>query len=457
MSATNPRPQNMRAFLVIWFGELISMLGSGLTSFALGVWIYEQTGKATPFALTVLFGSLPAILLAPVAGPVVDRYNRKLVMILADTGAALVTLAAVILLMMNALNLWSVYLIALFGSVFAAFQEPAYQASVTMLVPKKDLTRASGLSQTGQALQSLVSPALAGVLYLSIGLKGVIFIDFATYFFAVGALLITHIPQPAAATSGELDQKTSMLKEAIFGWNFLRVRRGLFSLLIYFALVNFLMNLSAVLISPLVLSFGDAGTLGVVETVSGIGMLLGSLLLSAWGGPKKRLPAIVGFISLSSVGLLLMGVRPSALLVSSGFFLLMFNLPLSSGTSQVIFQNKVAPEIQGRVFAIRSMISRSMMPLAFLLAGPLADQIFEPAMRSGGWLAVTAAGEWLGTGAGRGIGVIFILSGMILLLVSLAAYLYPPLRHLERDLPDCLPEAEDPAGVPANIQEAALP
>lgn len=228
-------------------------------------------------------------------------------------------------------------------------------------------------------------------------------------------------------------------------------------MLVYHAVANFFLNLSAVLCSPLVLSFASAATLGVVETVSGVGMLAGSVVLSAWGGPKQRVRGMVTFIMAASVGLLLMGLRANPYLIAAGFFSLMFNIPLSSGTSQAIFQSKVAPGIQGRVFAMRSMVARSMMPLAFLMAGPLADRIFEPAMHSNGWLAHSPIGNWVGIGAGRGIGVIFVLSGMILLLVSLAAYTYAPLRNVERDLPDVLTEAppeQTPPGT-AGMETAA--
>ncbi len=188
-------PQDMRRFLLLWIGQTISLLGSGLTSFALGVWIYQQTGEATPFALTVLFGTLPRILLAPLGGSLADRRNRKQIMLLADTGNALITAAAASIALTGNLAVWNIYLLAAFGSVFAAFQEPAFGASVVMLVPQKDLGRASGLRNLAEALGGLITPLLGGLLYGLIGLGGVMIIDFATYFFALGALLATRIPQ----------------------------------------------------------------------------------------------------------------------------------------------------------------------------------------------------------------------------------------------------------------------
>lgn len=432
--------KDMRAFLIIWIGQLISLVGSGLTSFALGVWIFDQTGQATPFALVAFLSSVPRILLSPLAGPLVDRWDRRKVMIAADTGSAVLTLVIAVLLFFGDLQIWHIYLLALLSACFGAFQEPAYMASITMLVPKKELTRASGMMQAGQSLETLISPLLAGVLFVVVGLRGILLIDFVTFFFAVGALMLIRIPQPERVSSepeaGEGDEQPSIFKEAVFGFNYLRVRRGLFGLLWYFALINFLLNLSMVLSGPLVLSFSSAAALGAVQTASGAGMLLGSIALSVWGGPKKKVPAIFGFILLGGFGLLLMGLQPSVVFIGAGGFLLLMAIPLASGPSQALFQSKVAPGVQGRVFAIRGMISRSMMPLAFLLAGPLSDRLFEPLLRAGGDLAASPLAGLLGTGPGRGTGLIFVCAALLLFVVSALAFSNRHIRNLESELPD---------------------
>lgn len=429
-------PQNMRRFLLLWAGQTISLLGSGLTNFALGVWIYQQTGEATPFALTVLFGTLPRILLAPLGGSLADRRNRKQIMLLADTGNALITAAAAAIALTGNLAVWNIYLLAAFGSVFAAFQEPAFGASVVMLVPKNDLGRASGLRNLAEALGGLITPLLGGLLYGLIGLGGVMIIDFATYFFALGALLVTRIPQPALTTPTGPAGKHRWLADAAFGWRYLRLRPGLFGLLWYFALVNFLFNITSVLLSPLVLSRHSPTVLGTVQMAAGAGMLLGSLLMSAWGGPRRRILGTVGFIALAALGVVMVGARPSPWVIGAGFALLLFAIPLSSGSTQAIFAGKVAPDVQGRVFAIRSMIAQSMMPIAFLLAGPLADRVFEPLMQTGGALAASPLAGLIGSGVGRGMGLMFVLSGLILLAVSALAWANPRIRNIEAELPD---------------------
>lgn len=442
IAATQPstnEPQGMRSFIIIWIGQLISMIGSGLTSFALGVWIFEKTGQATPFAIVAFLASIPRILLSPVAGTLVDRWNRRKVMILADTGSAVLTGAVILLLFLGDLQIWHIYLIALLSACLGAFQEPAYTASITMLVPKKNLTRASGLVQTGQSLETLISPLLAGVLFVLIGLRGIILIDFITFFFAVAALLIVHVPQPEYVRAETDNQKSSILHDSIFGFQYLRARAGLLGLLLYFALVNFFLNLSMVLSGPLVLSFSNAASMGAVQTASGAGMLIGSIILSAWGGPKqRRVPSIIGFIALGALGLILMGLQPSVFMIAAGAFTLLFVIPLASGPSQALFQSKVEPGVQGRVFAIRTMISRSMMPLAFILAGPLSDNVFEPLMRSDGAFAQSPFSSLFGSGPGRGNGLIFITAGILLLIASLLAYASPRIRNLEDELPDAI-------------------
>jgi len=437
-AAPDTEPKNMRSFLVIWAGQFVSMLGSGLTGFAIGVWIFQKTGQAMPFALTILFGNLPGLLLLPLAGSLADRWNRKALMILADTGNALATLALFILLLWGDLQAWHIYLLVTIASCFSAFQEPAYHASVSMIVPKKELTRANGIAQTAQAVQTIITPLIAGGLFVAIGMRGIILIDFVTYFFAIGALLVVSIPQPKLATE-EQKQKGQVRQDVVFGWKYLRARRGLFSLVLYFAMVNFTLNFAAVLTGPLVLSTHPPSAYGFVQTMTGAGLLLGGLLVSVWGGPKtKRVPVLIGCITASTLGLLFAGLRQHLAFPAAGYFTLMVFIPIGQSISQAIFQTKVAPEAQGRVFAMRGLISRSMMPIAFVLSGFLADRVFEPLMRQGGALAETALGTLLGVGAGRGIGLMFVIAGVVGIAVSALVYLNPRLRRLEEEIPDTL-------------------
>jgi MFS family permease len=429
----------MRTFLVIWIGQVISIVGSSLTSFGLGVWIYQQTGDAMPFALTILFGSLPSVFLLPVAGSLADRWNRRWLMILADTGNALATLAIVLLLYTGMLEVWHIYLLSAVGSALGTFQYPAYQASITMLVPKKHLARANGLMQSADALGGILAPLLAGFLFVSVGLGGIVLIDFVTYFFAVSALLLVRIPQPKVEPSAD-GQKSKVVSDVQFAWRYLRERPGLLGLLFYYAAVNFFLSTIFVLSGPLVLSQHDAQVYGAVEMALGIGGLAGGLIASTWGGPQKHLVrAVTGGIALYMVGVIVAGLRIHPAFPAIGLAFNVFMVAIVQSISNAIWQLKVAPEAQGRVFSMRLMLATVITPLAYLAAGPLADQVFEPLMQEGGALASTVAGTLLGTGPGRGIGLIYVLSGVLVILISAVAYLNPRVRRLEDEVPDAVP------------------
>ena len=435
--------KGMKTFFVIWIGQLASMIGSGLIGFALAVWIFEQTGQATPFALTGLFAILPRVLLSPVAGALTDRWNRKKIMLISDSLSGVVTLATAILLLTGRMEVWTVYLISFMGSIFASFQQPAYTASIVMLVPKDQLTRANSMVQMGQAIESILTPLIAGVLFTTVGMQAIILIDVVTYFIAILTLLVVHIPQPEQQADDKAG-KVSVYKDVVFGWRYLAERRGLMGLLFYFAVVNFTANISSAMIGPLVLSFGSATSLGAAQTMMGFGMLAGSILMSIWGGPKKRIiHAVIGFIALAAVGFWVAGWQPSLVHVGAGLFILLFFIPFSSGPASAIFSRKVAPEVQGRVFATRSMISLSMMPLAYLLSGVLADRVFNPWLVEGGILAETFIGRWIGVGMGRGIGLMMICSGILLMAASALAFAHPRIRNIETEIPDVTPDQNE--------------
>jgi len=226
------------------------------------------------------------------------------------------------------------------------------------------------------------------------------------------------------------------------GWRFLRLNGGLLGLVFYFALVNFMINFAAVLTSPMILATFSPAILGYVQTAGGVGMLIGSVLLSVWGGSKKKILSIMIFITISSLGLAVAGLRPNAFLIATGYFVMLFVIPLANGSSQAIFQVKVPLDLQGRVFAMRSMISRSMMPIAFLTAGPLADLVFTPMLSEGGVLSNTFVAQIVGVGPGRGIGLIFVLAGLGTILITWIAYMNPKIRHIETSIPDVIKDSE---------------
>ncbi|MEG3908711.1 MFS transporter [Microcoleus sp. w2-18bC1] len=426
----------MRVFLLVWFGQLVSLIGSGLTSFALGVWVYQRTGSVTQFSLILLSAMLPSILISPVAGAFVDRWNRRWCMILSDSGAGITTVAMALLLTTGNLEIWHIYLAVSLSSVCKAFQLPAYTASTSLLVPKEHLPRASGMVQSGEACAQLISPLLAGFLLGIVQLEGVILIDFATFLFALTTLLLVRFPD-AKTAAVPVNGKASLWREALEGWTYITVRPGLLALLIVFAINNFVFGLIEVLFPPLVLSFTSVTVLGTIQSLGGAGMLLGSVVMSIWGGPRTLIRGVFGFAFLSQLCILALGLRADAALFALAFFLFFFSLPFINGWCDAILLRKVAPDIQGRVFATINMICFSCIPLAYVVAGPLAERIFEPLMAADGLLA-GSIGQIIGVGPGRGIGLLFITMEILAIGVTVAVYRYPRLRFVERELPDAI-------------------
>jgi DHA3 family macrolide efflux protein-like MFS transporter len=453
MNEARPERYGMAAFGVVWAGQVVSGMGSNLTGFALAVWVYQQTGSTTRFALIALVTVLPGILLAPIAGALVDRWDRRRAMILADGGAAAATLALALLVWCGRLALWHIYLLLAAISLFGAWRWPAFSAATTSLVPDRHRGRASGMMELGDAAAEIVAPLLAGALVVRIGRQGVLLIDFATYLFAMAALLAVRIPRPAATVEGSA-AGGSLLREARSGWLFIRRRPGLLALLVLFASTNLGLGMVQVLLSPMVLAFASPAVLGQVLAVAACGMLAGSLVMSLWGGPRRRIAGILGFLLVQGLVLPLGGLRASAPLIAAGAFVFLFASPIASGCSQALWQSKVALDLQGRVFALRRMIAWSTFPLACLLAGPLADRVFEPLLAPGGPLA-GSVGRLIGVGKGRGIALLFIVLGLLVLLMVAAAWHYPRLARLEAELPDALAMPAEPVTLAALARQPA--
>lgn len=290
--------------------------------------------------------------------------------------------------------------------------------------------------QLAESVSIIVAPLTAGFLIAAIGIQGVFLIDSATFLLAVFTLWVVRIPRPAPQ-SGADGSRASLLRQVAFGWNYLRVRQGLVGMLILFAIVNFALGFYSALFTPLVLSRFSAQTLGSLLSLSGLGMLAGSLVMSVWGGSSRKIWTVLGAVSLAGLGMGAVGLRPNSLLIGMGNLFLFALVPITNSSSQAIWLAKVAPDVQGRVFAVRMMVGSAITPVAYLLAGPLADRVAEPFMASGGALAGTV-GRILDLGTGRGFGLIIVLTGLVVALAPLLAALIRPIRCVELELPDVL-------------------
>ncbi|MGD2116501.1 MAG: MFS transporter [Acidobacteriota bacterium] len=437
------RWQGMGTFGIVLAGEVVSFVGSGLTNFGIGVRIFQQDRSITHFALVALSTVLPLILLSPIAGVLADRFDRRRLLILGNLGSAICSGALFLSASAGRLEPWHIYPIIATSSAFASLIWPTLTAATTMLVRKDQFGHASGMTQTGSAVSEMIAPALAGFLLVSVGLRALILIDVCTFLFACLTLAIVKIPSPERREPVGLAGR-QIFEQLFVGWRFIRERSGLLRLLGVISGQNFCLGMVQVLITPLVLSFASPDMLGVVLSVASSGLLLGGLLMSVWGGSKRRVDSILVAMTLQGALLMLGGVQPNAVLVTSAAFVFLLAIPVIVGSSQALWQSKVPPEVQGRVFATRRMIGGASLPLALAVAGPLADHVFEPLMARGGLLA-GSVGRILGAGEGRGIGLLFVVTGFVLLGVVVAAFRSGRLRSLEDELPDAIGERAEEA------------
>ena len=433
-SSESPASRGVWIFFVIWLGQLVSLIGTRLTAFALGVWVYQKTGSATQFALITFFTALPGIAMLPLTGALVDRWDRRKVMMLSDAGSGLCTLIIVLLTATQQLQIWHIYVVMVFSSAFESFQWPAYTAASTLLVPKEHYSRAAGMLPLARSIAQIVAPFAGGFLLLTMGLANVLLIDVLTFCFAIGSMALIRIPMPPKSEEGQAGQE-SLWREAAFGWRYIMARPGLLALLLYFTAHNVMVGTVTVLVVPLILSFSTVDVLGTVMAVSAAGIFVGSLLTSAWGGPKSKIEGIFGAGCLRGLCLIAAGCHPSAMLFAVVYGLSLMTLPVMNGCSQSIWQRKVAPDVQGRVFAFRKMIAFSSIPIAHLFAGPLADYVFEPLLIEGGLLA-SSIGQIIGIGPGRGIGLLFIVAGLLMIGNVIVSRFSRRLRRVEKELPD---------------------
>jgi MFS transporter, DHA3 family, macrolide efflux protein len=424
----------MQRFTTIWLGQLVSTIGSFMTVFALTIWVWQQTESATTLALVTFFSQLPRIFITPIAGIIVDRFNRKRLMQLGDIVAMLCTLLVGWLYLSGQLQIWHLYIIVALYGCFGQVQTLAYSASIALLVPKAQYTRAESMVAAMNYSGAIFSPILAGSLYPKIGISGIIAIDLLTFMAAFVTLLISTIPQPTQPSAAETQMNWQNLT---FGLRYIFSQPGLVALVIAFTLFAIPGDIGKTLYSPMILarSQGSAETLGFVTTAAGVGGVAGAIALGIWGGFQRRIHGML--LGFAGTGLfkIIMGVGQGAGLWAAAHFLATLPVPMFYSSSNAIWYAKIPPSLQGRVLAADQMIGLVVGTLSPLVAGPLADAVFEPAMQPNGSLAPWFGGIF-GTGAGAGIAFLYSLTALLMLLVGLGGYAFKTLRNVETLIPD---------------------
>jgi len=427
----------MFGFTMVWLGQIVSVLATNMSAFALTIWVFEKTGSATALAWVQVFFITPLLIISPFAGVMVDRHNRKLMMMMSDLTAGLGTIAILLLQAFGILEVWHLYAAAVLQGLGNAFQWPAYSAAISTMIPKEQYGRANGMMSLIEMGPGILAPMLAGALLPVIHLTGILSLDVVTFVLAISILFFVHIPQPARTAEGAQGQGT-ILEEAVFGFRYIFARPSLLGLQLVFFFGNLCAGIAYTLVAPMILlrTGNDSVSLGLVQSAGAIGGVVGGVAMSAWGGFKRRVHGVLAGWMMSGFFFSLMGLGTSLSLWMAASVLSTILVPLINGSNQAIWQAKVAPDVQGRVFSARRLIAWITNPISPLIAGMLGDYVFEPAMRTSTSSLVPLFGWLVPPGPGAGMGLLIVFGSLGGLLAGLAGYFIHPIRQAEEILPD---------------------
>jgi MFS family permease len=414
----------MRRFFAVAAGQLISWTGSALTDFAIPVWIYITTGSLADFTLFAVLGLVPGMLVSPLAGAIVDRYDRRTIMILGDLAAGGVQLILGILAWTGNLQIWHIYPLIVALSLALTFQRFAYMSAVPQLVPKRYLGHANGVVATVSGSAMLLVPLLAVGLLSVIGLGGILALDVLSYLVATLVVAFVRFPRTMAwrRREGLLAEIAGGVRHSWGNFNFR-------AMLLWFAVLNVFLAPLWLMFTPLVLSFATLADIARVSVAGGVGGLLGGLVMSVWGGPRKHrlrgvFLATLGFAVFCGV----VGARSDLTLIAAGAFGMAFCMTLINGQYATIIQVKVPQRFHGRVIALNTLVAWSTLPFGYIVVVPYGSELFKN------------IGEAAGIGADRGIGLLYLVCGLAIAVVALAALRIRRLARFDEEVPDAVPD-----------------
>lgn len=416
-----------RKFIILWLGELVSSIGSGLTAFGLGVYVFQTTHSATAVSLVTLCTFLPMILLSPVGGVLADRFDRRLMMLLGDGGSALGLIYIVIVMFSGEAQLWQLCVGVTISSIFASLTDPAYKATITDLLPEEQFAKASGLVQLAGSSKYLFSPLLAGMLLAVVDIEALLIIDISTVFITI--ITISAVRR-SLVTKSVSKKQFSLAKDLKEGWQVLVSRKGVLALTLLLTVVTFYMGILQTLFTPMVLPLSNAKTLGIVQSVSATGLLLGSLFIGVFNVNQRYTRVLSVGLLVAGIFFSLIGVSSNIYVIAAAGFLFFATLPFVNTSADVLIRTNIPNEAQGRAWGMIGVVSQFGYVAAYASAGLLSDHIFNPLMDEGGLLASTV-GKWIGSGQGRGIGLLFIISGVLVIVLALVMARMKSIRALE--------------------------
>ncbi|MCD7994748.1 MAG: MFS transporter [Clostridia bacterium] len=420
----------LKAYIVFWFSQALSQLGSAMTGFTLILWAYEQDGAAMTVSLMSFFNYVPFIIASIFAGTFADSHSKKKIMLVSDCIAALCSAAVFSLSMGGGLQIWNIYLVNLITGFMNAFQGPASAVAIGRIVPKDRIKQVSGMNAFSGSLVTVLAPVLAASLYAFGGLPIVIIIDLASFVLAFAVLaFVIKIPEEIKINQ----ERTSMLSGTREGLVYLQSNQGILMIILTMALLNFFSRLTYEnILSPMILarSGNNHEILGVVNAAMGAGGIAGGLVVSSGkvkGNSVKMIYVSAMFSFL--LGDVMMGVGRNAMVLSLAAAAASLPIAFINAGQLELLYCYVPGEIQGRIFAVRNALQFGTIPVGILMGGFLADYVLEPLMRTD-LVLVKVLRQLAGTGAGSGMAVMFLCTGVTGALFSLLSYQNKEIRKL---------------------------
>lgn len=423
----NSSKNQFRKFMLLWSGDFISAIGSGLTSFGLGVYLFQQTGQVSYMALVTLLAFLPSLLFSVPAGVLADRYDRRLLMVIGDSFSAIGLLYILVCLMRGEARVWQICAGVAVSSVFTSLLEPSYKATITDLLTPEQYSKASGLVQVAGSAKYLISPILAGFLLTISDIRLLLVLDISTFFVTVTTTLAVRKGLPSKKTN----QASSFVSELKDGFRAVTGKKGVMTLVVMGSVVTLCLGIIQTLASPMILSFAGSDTLGTLMTVIALGMLASSIVLGGLSIKKGYARMLSLSLFGSGVFMAVFGLRENIWIIGISGFLLFAMFPFANASLDFLLRTNIDNDLQGRAWGLIGFISQLGYVAAYAVSGVLADYLFTPLLLPGGALAGTV-GTVFGVGAGRGIGFLITMAGLILCVTAVLLYGVKSIRGLEK-------------------------
>lgn len=421
---------NYKKFIVIWFGQMIASIGSGLTSFGLNIYVFQQTRSASACSVVVLCAFLPMVLLTPFAGILADRFNKWKLMLMGDSFSAISLIAMLLFIKLGNTSIIMICICVFISSIFSSLMDPAYKSIVTDLLAPEQFSKASGLIQLASSAKYLISPLIAGILIKASGIETILIIDILTFVLTLASII--YASNSIVSIKKEQSKDSSYIQDLMEGWNSLVGNKGLMSLILLTTMVTFYVGFIEILLTPMLLGVTDESTLGAITSFGSIGMLATSIIIGFRGIKKNYISTLSSAFTVMGIVIFIVGSVINVYVIGIAAFIFFAMLPFANTSIDVLIRSSLERKTEGRVWGLISLISQLGYLVAYSISGILADHVFNPLLDENGALA-SSIGRLIGVGEGRGIGLMIIICGVSMLVTSYIIYINRNIKVLENN------------------------